>query len=196
MHILHARGGRSIDSKIQSLELSGNPEIGQIVRWARDHKDSIDRRRANAAQRLAVDYGCVALHCPIYCSSDRDFETEGLSQLKNSSGLQTIGMTTNGIVIKRHLKMLRDCGLDQLNISLDTLDTHQFQLLTRRNGLEKVLSAINGALDIGIPQVKVNVVVMNGVNDGEILKFVELTRHLPVAVRFIEYMPFGGEILY
>ncbi len=101
-------------------------------------------------------------------------------------------MTTNGIVIKRHLKMLREYGLDQLNISLDTLDTHQFQLLTRRNGLDKVLSAINGALEIGIPQVKINVVVMNGVNDGEVLKFVELTRHLPVAVRFIEYMPFGG----
>lgn len=122
-----------------------------------------------------------------------EFKLAGLNDLK-SKGLQKIGITTNGIALKNKLHELKVNGLDQLNISLDTLDPLQFALMTRRNGLEKVLNSINQALSEGFSAVKINVVVINGVNDSEIEKFIELTRSLPVYVRFIEFMPFDGKI--
>jgi molybdenum cofactor biosynthesis enzyme MoaA len=118
--------------------------------------------------------------------------TGGLNDLK-AFGLTTLGMTTNGIALKRHLKSLHESGMDQLNISLDTLDPFQFTLMTRRNGIDKVLGSVQEALSLGFPAVKINVVVINKVNDEQILKFVELTRNLPIYVRFIEFMPFGGK---
>lgn len=105
-------------------------------------------------------------------------------------------MTTNGIALKRKLSALKTHGLDHLNISLDTLDPLQFQLMTRRNGLDKVLGSIQQALELGYTRIKLNVVVIKGVNEAQLTKFVELTRRLPVYVRFIEYMPFGGIITF
>jgi cyclic pyranopterin phosphate synthase len=75
---------------------------------------------------------------------------------------------------------------------LDTLDKFKFELMTRRKGHEVVLQSLYSALDLGFESVKLNVVVINKVNDQEILDFVRLTTQLPVYVRFIEYMPFDG----
>jgi cyclic pyranopterin phosphate synthase len=88
-----------------------------------------------------------------------------------------------------------EAGLDSVNISLDTLDERLFELITRRRGLELVKQSVVGAVESSLQSVKVNCVVMRGVNDGECGKFVELTRKMPVAVRFIEYMPFDGMLL-
>ncbi len=81
-------------------------------------------------------------------------------------------------------------GLSAINISLDSLRPDRFETLTRRRGHQRVLAAIDTALRLGYNPVKVNVVVMRGVNDDEVPAFVELTRHAPVNVRFIEFMPF------
>ena len=107
-------------------------------------------------------------------------------------GLEKLGITTNGIALKRKLPLLKLNGLDQINISLDTLDPLKFQLLTRRPGHHLVMDSIESALDLGFESVKLNVVVINKVNDGEIIDFVELTKNLPIYIRFIEYMPFDG----
>ncbi|RCI07001.1 Molybdenum cofactor synthesis protein 1 [Rhizopus stolonifer] len=115
---------------------------------------------------------------------------QSLGQLKQD-GLQSLAMTSNGIALKRKLPALVEGGLDTLNVSLDTLDPHLFQIMTRRKGLERVIEAIQKAVDLGI-QVKVNTVVMRGVNDHEILKFVAYTKDHPINIRFIEYMPFDG----
>lgn len=115
----------------------------------------------------------------------------GLNELR-PLGLNTIGMTTNGVALKRKLKNLREHGMDQVNVSLDTLDPFQFELMTRRRGFEAVMESITTAVDLQFPAVKINVVVINKVNSGEILDFIEMTRHMPVNVRFIEYMPFDG----
>lgn len=117
-----------------------------------------------------------------------------LSGLK-SRGLQTIGVTTNGIALRRKLLPLKNAGLDQINISLDTLDPFKFTLMTRRNGHEAVLNSLYSAVDLGFSSVKLNMVVINGVNHKEVVDFVNLTKDLPITVRFIEYMPFDGIIM-
>jgi len=112
-------------------------------------------------------------------------------QLK-SAGLKAIGMTTNGIVLGRHLPILKAAGLTHLNISLDTLDPFKFQIVTRRPGHERVVAVIQQALDLGFEQVKVNCVVMRNFNENELVDFVKWTETRDIEVRFIEYMPFDG----
>ncbi|KAG0198392.1 Molybdenum cofactor synthesis protein 1 [Mortierella sp. GBA30] len=107
-------------------------------------------------------------------------------------GLKTIAMTSNGIALKRKLPNLVASGMNLLNLSLDTLDRFKFELMTRRKGFERVMETIDDALALGMDPVKVNCVVMRGTNDKEVLDFVEFTRNKKVDVRFIEYMPFGG----
>ena len=81
----------------------------------------------------------------------------------------------------------------QLNTpSLDTLDPYKFEIMTRRRGHEAVLKALDVAISSKLASVKLNVVVIKGLNDQEILDFVKLTKDLPISVRFIEFMPFTG----
>ncbi|KAF9163793.1 Molybdenum cofactor synthesis protein 1 [Actinomortierella ambigua] len=107
-------------------------------------------------------------------------------------GLKTIAMTSNGIALKRKLPHLMSHGMNLLNLSLDTLDPFKFEIMTRRKGFERVMETIDDALRFGMDPVKVNCVVMRGTNDYEVLDFVEMTRSKKIDVRFIEYMPFGG----
>ncbi|OBZ89679.1 Molybdenum cofactor biosynthesis protein 1 [Choanephora cucurbitarum] len=116
---------------------------------------------------------------------------QSLGQLKQH-GLRSLAMTSNGIALKRKLPALVQGGLDTLNISLDTLDPHLFQVMTRRKGFERVLEAIDLAIQLDMPHVKINTVVMRGMNDRDVLDFVAYTKNHPVNVRFIEYMPFDG----
>ncbi|KAJ2858580.1 hypothetical protein J3B02_000171 [Coemansia erecta] len=115
----------------------------------------------------------------------------GLNELR-PLGLKKIAMTTNGISLRRKLPHLRKAGLDGLNISLDTRDPRKFELFTRRQGSRHVLQAISEAGKLGFDFVKVNVVVMRGMNDDEVPAFVEMTHDESIDVRFIEYMPFDG----
>ncbi|KAK6162842.1 hypothetical protein DH2020_002683 [Rehmannia glutinosa] len=115
-------------------------------------------------------------------------------QLSKLNGLKTLAMTTNGIVLANKLPRLKECGLSLLNISLDTLVPAKFELMTRRKGHERVMKSIDAAIELGYNPVKVNCVVMRGFNDDEICDFVELTREKPINVRFIEFMPFDGNV--
>ncbi|KAJ3528188.1 hypothetical protein NM688_g8028 [Phlebia brevispora] len=107
-------------------------------------------------------------------------------------GLESIGMTTNGIVLHRRLPDLVANGLTHLNISLDTLDPFKFEIMTRRMGHDAVLRAIDTALSSSLSSVKLNVVVIKGLNDAEVLDFVAMTKNKALSVRFIEFMPFTG----
>ncbi|MCW5899544.1 MAG: GTP 3',8-cyclase MoaA [Flavobacteriales bacterium] len=102
-----------------------------------------------------------------------------------------LGLTTNALSLHKHLEGLADAGLKSVNISLDTFDAERFRKIARRDGFQTVHANILLALQRGL-RVKVNMVVMRGVNDDELLRFVELTRDHPVHVRFIEFMPFAG----
>ncbi len=109
-------------------------------------------------------------------------------------GLRTLALTTNGLLLARKLERLHRAGLTHLNLSLDTLRPERFAHLARRPGLDRVLAALDLALDYGYrdERLKLNVVVLRGVNDDELEDFVALTETLPLEVRFIELMPFGG----
>ncbi|KAM5351576.1 hypothetical protein ACJ41O_004299 [Fusarium nematophilum] len=111
-------------------------------------------------------------------------------------GLKEICITTNGISLHRKLDSMVESGLTGVNLSLDTLDPWQFQIMTRRKGFDAVQKSIGRILELntlgaGI-KLKINCVVMRGVNDREVLPFVEMTREKDIEVRFIEYMPFDG----
>ena len=100
-------------------------------------------------------------------------------------------ITTNGTRIAEMLPILKEAGIKTVNISLDTLQPDKFLLITRRDVFHQVRSNIELLLQKKFI-VKVNVVVMKGLNDGEIRDFIEWTRHNPIQVRFIEFMPFSG----
>jgi len=105
-------------------------------------------------------------------------------------GLRQIAMTTNGVALSRLLPSLHAAGLDKLNLSLDTLQRGRFLELTRRDALPKVLRAVDAALALGYTPLKLNCVVMRGVNEHEVDAFAALARARPIDVRFIEFMPF------
>ncbi|OQE24216.1 hypothetical protein PENFLA_c010G02290 [Penicillium flavigenum] len=111
-------------------------------------------------------------------------------------GLRELCLTTNGISLHRKLDQMVEAGLTGVNLSLDTLDPFQFQIMTRRSGFEAVMKSIDRILEmnqIGASiKLKINCVVMRGLNDREIIPFVEMCREKPIEVRFIEYMPFDG----
>lgn len=111
--------------------------------------------------------------------------------ISTTPGIKTVAMTTNGIVLHRYLPDLIGAGLTGINISLDTLQDDRFTLMTRRHGHQRVLDVIKMAEVSGaFPVVKINCVVMKGVNDDEICDFAEMTRGRNLEVRFIEFMPF------
>lgn len=114
-----------------------------------------------------------------------------LNELK-PLGLKSIAMTSNGLSLHRRLPQMIENGLSHLNLSLDTLDPFKFELITRRRGHEAVLKALDVALRSGLSSVKLNVVVVKGLNESEVLDFVNLTKDQDLSVRFIEFMPFTG----
>lgn len=114
---------------------------------------------------------------------------EAIGQL---DGLKTLAITTNGLLLSKKFDRLQAAGVNLLNISLDTLRPDRFEAVTRRPGFGLVMRAIDEAVARGYDPVKVNCVVLRGVNDDELLDFVAWTRDLPIEVRFIEFMPFDG----
>ena len=121
--------------------------------------------------------------------------TQSIGELRRD-GLRELCLTTNGISLHRKLEPMVEAGLTGVNLSLDTLDPFQFQIMTRRKGFDAVMKSIDRILELnkmgaGI-KLKINCVVMRGLNEREIIPFVELGRDSPIEVRFIEYMPFDG----
>jgi molybdenum cofactor biosynthesis protein A len=116
----------------------------------------------------------------------------GLNDLRQY-GLRSLAMTTNGIGLHRKLPDMIKNGLTHINISLDTMDQFKFELMTRRPGHQSVLKTLETAMaSPELQSVKLNMVVVKGLNDGEVLDFVEWTKDRDLSVRFIEFMPFTG----
>lgn len=108
------------------------------------------------------------------------------------STLETsLSITTNGILIDRHIDVLKQFKVEKINLSLDTLVSAKFHSITLRNQFEKVIDNLHLLLNNNF-DVKVNVVLMKGFNENEIIDFVQLTQLLPISIRFIEFMPFAG----
>ena len=112
-----------------------------------------------------------------------------LERLSSISGLKHLALTTNGIMLPEMASDLRRAGVQRLNVSLDSLNPDTFARITRGGELARVLAGLDAAVKAGFPPPKINVVIMRGVNDCEILDFADLTRSRGCSVRFIEYMP-------
>ena len=104
-----------------------------------------------------------------------------------------LSLTTNGATLPLIAGDLYNAGLDRINISLDTLNRKRFESLTRRDNLKQVLHGIEAAKSVGFDPVKINMVVMKGVNDDEVLDFVSYGRENGLVVRFIEFMPLDAD---
>lgn len=115
-----------------------------------------------------------------------------LAQLSELDGVEQLTLTTNGVLTAPFVPEFPKIGIRAVNLSLDTLDRERFAAIARRDELPKVLETLELLLRHGI-QVKLNTVVMNGKNTDDIIPLVELTKQLPVSVRFIEEMPFNGD---
>jgi molybdenum cofactor biosynthesis protein A len=102
-----------------------------------------------------------------------------------------IGITTNAILLDKYFPLLKECGIKSLNVSLDSLNEKKFNEISRRNFFTRIYANILEAIRLDF-KVKVNVVVIRGVNDHEIIDFVEWSSRYNVEVRFIEFMPFDG----
>ena len=104
-----------------------------------------------------------------------------------------LSLTTNGTTLTNLASALVSAGLERINISLDSLKRERFGQITRRDELDKVLEGIDAAVSAGLAPVKINCVVMRGVNDDEIVDFARFGRERGVTVRFIEFMPLDAQ---
>jgi cyclic pyranopterin phosphate synthase len=117
-----------------------------------------------------------------------------LSALRTPGGeLVEVAMTTNGATLRLLADELRDAGLHRLNVSCDSLRADRFALMTRRDRLDQVLDGIDCAVQAGFASVKVNAVMIRGVNDDEVLEFARFGRERGVQPRFIEFMPLDAD---
>ncbi len=114
-----------------------------------------------------------------------------IARLSVIPGIEDISLTTNGIFLERKAEALKHAGLNRVNISLDTMDPTRFRLIARSGGLDKVLNGIRAAAAVGLQPIKLNCVLLKGVNEDEIGAFLRLCEEQPLHVRFIEYMPIG-----
>ena len=117
---------------------------------------------------------------------------EIIQSMKSHPQVESVGITTNGALLAKRLHSYADSGLDVINISLDSLVPAKNELITRRaNTQKRAIEAIDQALEMNrFKAIKLNVVVMKGFNDDELLDFAEFVRERKVELRFIEFMPF------
>lgn len=102
-----------------------------------------------------------------------------------------LSISTNAVIVDKFIDTFKENGLQNINVSLDSLNKEKFKQITLRNDFEKVYNNILLLISKGF-NVKVNVVLIKGFNDNEIIDFIQFTKNLPICVRFIEFMPFDG----
>jgi len=115
-----------------------------------------------------------------------------IEKIHEIEGINDLAITTNGILLWKLLPQLTKAGLKRVNISLDSLKKERFFKITRQDALDDVLKSIETCLENSLTPIKINMVVIKGINHDEILDFAKLTENKPIIVRFIEYMPWGS----
>lgn len=115
-----------------------------------------------------------------------------IAMLASNSHVQDLALTTNGVLLSEQAQALYEAGMHRITVSLDTLQPERFQALTRRHTHAKVLEGIATAREVGFTGVKLDTVVMRGVNDDELVALIDYGKSVQAEVRFIEYMDVGG----
>lgn len=114
-----------------------------------------------------------------------------IAQLKRETTVREVAMTTNGMLLERHVDQLAAAGLDRLTVSVDSLKPERFRAITCTGSLDDVWRGVRKAAGAGLRPLKINVLVLKGMNDDEIDSWVELTRDHDLVVRLLELMPVG-----
>jgi len=117
---------------------------------------------------------------------------EIVRRIAGTTGIRSVSMTTNGILLKKLAERLAEAGLQRVNVSIDTLDAEKFKRLTRWGKVEEVWEGIQAAQASGLSPIKLNAVVVKGYNEGDVVDLARLSIDNPWQVRFIEMMPFAG----
>ena len=141
--------------------------------------------------RAAVSLGV----CKVRLTGGEPLVRRGIDELvrrlRAIEGIRELAMTTNGARLAEYAERLKSAGLDRLNVSLDTLDPEKYRKITRIGSLSDTLAGLDAARNAGFTHIKLNAVLMGGVNDDEIPALAELARDGAFDVRFIELMPIG-----
>lgn len=114
-----------------------------------------------------------------------------IKRIKQISGIEKVTLTTNGMKLAREAQGLKEAGLDGINISLDTLDPEEFREITRVGQLRNVLAGLEQAIDVGLPNIKINTVARKELSEATIVELAEIAKKETVHLRFIEMMPIG-----
>tara|TARA_B100000315_G_scaffold186281_1_gene175619 strand:+ start:6137 stop:7120 length:984 start_codon:yes stop_codon:yes gene_type:complete len=114
-----------------------------------------------------------------------------VKEISRLSGIEDISLTTNGILLEKFAPLLKSAGLHRLNISLDSLLPAKFKEITNGGDLKKVLKGIDSALASGLTPIKINMVVMRGINDDELIPIIKFCLKKRLILRLIEFMPIG-----
>jgi cyclic pyranopterin phosphate synthase len=154
-----------------------------------DHTEILSYEEMLRIVRIAVGEGIRKVRVTGGEPLVRKGIVEFVGDLSRVAGVQDLSLTTNGLLLEEMAPHLRRAGLRRVNVSLDTLRPEVFERITRRPGLDRVLAGIEAARREGLSPVKVNVVALRGVNDGEILDFAAFAEEGGYEVRFIEFMP-------
>lgn len=155
------------------------------------HNDILKYEEILRVVNVAVKTGIVKVRVtggePLVRKGVVDF----LTSLKTIDGLKDISLTTNGILLENFAEGLFNAGIRRINVSLDSLNPEKYASITRGGNLKAVLRGIDKVYKTGFSPIKINVVVIKGVNEDEVLDFAKLSIEKPYQVRFIELMPVG-----
>lgn len=153
------------------------------------HDDILRYEEVERLARLAVSLGVTKIRL----TGGEPLVRRGVlglcEKLAKIPGVQSLSITTNGILLADFAEDLYRCGIKRLNISLDTLNPEKFAAITQRDSFRAVWEGIHRALALGFQPIKINVVVLKGINDDEVEDLARLTYEYPFHVRFIEFMP-------
>jgi len=157
------------------------------------HRDILRYEELLRIVRIALKLGIKKIRL----TGGEPFVRKGIQEfipmLMALKGLDDVSLTTNGVYLKDNLEMLKAAGIKRINVSIDSLNRVKFKRITRFDYFNKVWEGIEKARDMGFYPIKLNVVIMKGINDNEVLDFGRLAIEHPYHIRFIECMPVGFE---
>jgi len=155
------------------------------------HKDILRYEELLRISRIAIKLGINKVRLtggePLVRKGIQDF----IPMLTSLKGLDDVSLTTNGVLLKDNLETLKAAGVKRINVSLDSLKRLNFKLITRFDYFNEVWEGIEKARNMGFHPIKINIVIMKGINDNEVLDFARLAIEQPYHIRFIECMPIG-----
>lgn len=170
---------------IYCTPLGGSPKLA--------HDDILSYEEFLHLIQIAVDMGITKVRITGGEPLVRKGVTDFCRRLAKLPRLQSLSLTTNGVMLEDFAQDLYSAGIRRINISLDTLQPQKFLRITRRDKFHRVWRGIQAADNVGFKPIKINVVVMRGINDDEVLDLAKLTLERTYHVRFIEFMGFNND---